>query len=56
MTMDDTTAGTFTPGDKTVRRLGFGGMRITGDGIWGEPPDHEEAVLPRQRVQLLLRP
>ena len=25
-------------GDITVNRLGFGAMRITGDGIWGEPP------------------
>ena len=31
-------------GDLTVRRLGFGAMRITGPGIWGEPPDHDEAV------------
>jgi pyridoxine 4-dehydrogenase len=30
-------------GDLTVRRLGFGAMRITGDGIWGEPPDIEAA-------------
>jgi pyridoxine 4-dehydrogenase len=26
-------------GDLEVKRLGFGAMRITGDGIWGEPPD-----------------
>ncbi len=26
-------------GELEVRRLGFGAMRITGDGIWGEPPD-----------------
>jgi pyridoxine 4-dehydrogenase len=30
-------------GDLTVNRLGFGAMRITGPGIWGEPPDHAEA-------------
>jgi len=30
-------------GDLTVNRLGFGAMRITGDGIWGEPPDTERA-------------
>src|ERR1700736_656197 len=30
-------------GDLTVNRLGFGAMRITGPGIWGEPPDREEA-------------
>ncbi len=33
-------AGTFKiGGDITVNRLGFGAMRITGDGIWGEPAD-----------------
>ena len=33
-------AGTFKiGGDITVNRLGFGAMRITGDGIWGEPED-----------------
>src|SRR5436309_6402675 len=26
-------------GDLTVNRLGFGAMRITGEGIWGWPPD-----------------
>ena len=31
-------------GDLEVYRLGFGAMRITGDGIWGEPSD-EDAVL-----------
>src|SRR5437868_4927694 len=36
--------GTFTlGGDLTVNRLGFGAMRITGQGIWGEPKDTEEA-------------
>jgi pyridoxine 4-dehydrogenase len=30
-------------GDLTVNRLGFGAMRVTGQGIWGEPPDREEA-------------
>jgi pyridoxine 4-dehydrogenase len=30
-------------GDLVVRRMGFGAMRITGDGIWGEPPDHGRA-------------
>jgi len=37
-------AGTFAlGGDLPVHRLGFGAMRITGQGIWGEPPDLEEA-------------
>jgi aryl-alcohol dehydrogenase-like predicted oxidoreductase len=30
-------------GDLTVNRLGFGAMRLTGEGIWGEPKDREEA-------------
>jgi pyridoxine 4-dehydrogenase len=36
-------------GDLEVRRLGFGAMRITGDGIWGPPadPDNAKAVLHR---------
>jgi aryl-alcohol dehydrogenase-like predicted oxidoreductase len=29
--------------DLTVNRLGFGSMRLTGPGIWGEPPDRDEA-------------
>src|SRR5436189_528238 len=31
-------------GDLTVHRLGFGAMRITGDGIWGWPKDREAAL------------
>ena len=30
-------------GDLEISRLGFGAMRITGDGIWGEPKDRENA-------------
>ncbi len=37
-------------GDLVVRRLGFGAMRITGDGIWGEPPDHGQAVATVRRA------
>ena len=38
-------AGTFTlGGDLVVNRLGFGAMRITGKGIWGEPADRDEAL------------
>jgi pyridoxine 4-dehydrogenase len=40
-------------GDLTVNRLGFGAMRITGQGIWGEPPDREQAQAAlRQAVAL----
>src|SRR5438046_817458 len=34
-------AGTITLGDLTVNRMGYGAMRITGPGIWGDPPDPE---------------
>jgi aryl-alcohol dehydrogenase-like predicted oxidoreductase len=37
-------------GDLTVNRLGFGAMRITGKGIWGEPADAEEAVRTLKRL------
>jgi pyridoxine 4-dehydrogenase len=30
-------------GDLTVNRMGFGAMRITGEGIWGQPPDRDRA-------------
>lgn len=38
-------SGTFAiGGNLPVHRLGFGAMRITGAGIWGEPADHDEAI------------
>lgn len=38
-------SGTFRlGGDLPVRRLGYGAMRITGDGIWGPPPRRDEAL------------
>jgi aryl-alcohol dehydrogenase-like predicted oxidoreductase len=49
-----TAAGTIDlGGDLTVQRMGFGAMRITGEGIWGEPkdPDESRAVL-RRAVEL----
>lgn len=40
-------------GDLPVHRLGFGAMRITGDGVWGEPADRAEAVaVVRRAVEL----
>jgi aryl-alcohol dehydrogenase-like predicted oxidoreductase len=48
--IDDGTVGTFPLGDHKVRRLGFGAMRITGPGIWGPPPDHDEAVAVLRRA------
>jgi aryl-alcohol dehydrogenase-like predicted oxidoreductase len=42
---------TFTiGGDLEVHRLGFGAMRITGDGIWGPPDDPEDAKRLLRRV------
>ena len=47
-------SGTFViGGDRTVHRLGYGAMRITGQGVWGEPADRDtaKAVL-RRAVEL----
>jgi aryl-alcohol dehydrogenase-like predicted oxidoreductase len=39
--------------DLRVARLGFGAMRITGNGIWGEPSDRAEAIqVVRRAVEL----
>jgi pyridoxine 4-dehydrogenase len=44
-------SGTLTiDGDLTVHRLGFGAMRITGKGIWGEPADRAEALRVLRRL------
>jgi aryl-alcohol dehydrogenase-like predicted oxidoreductase len=37
-------------GDLTVNRMGFGAMRITGEGIWGQPPDRDRAKAALRRV------
>ena len=42
-------------GDLEVNRLGFGAMRITGSGIWGEPRDPAEARLFYGRTTQLSR-
>src|SRR5450755_4166333 len=45
------TAGTIEiGGDLVVRRMGLGAMRITGDGIWGEPPDRDQAKATLRRA------
>jgi aryl-alcohol dehydrogenase-like predicted oxidoreductase len=48
--ISDDSVGTTTLGDLTVRRLGYGAMRITGDGIWGPPDDHDEAIAVLRRA------
>jgi pyridoxine 4-dehydrogenase len=46
-------SGTFEIAGKTVHRLGFGAMRLTGQGIWGPPADREECVrVVRRAVEL----
>ncbi|MDO1584350.1 aldo/keto reductase family oxidoreductase [Rhizobium oryzicola] len=37
-------SGTFTLGDRTVRRLGYGAMQLAGKGVFGPPRDHAEAI------------
>jgi pyridoxine 4-dehydrogenase len=45
------TAGTIViGGDLTVNRLGFGAMRLSGPGIWGDPPDRDAAIRVLQRA------
>lgn len=43
-------AGQFKIGDLTINRLGYGAMRITGKGIWGEPEDREECIRTLKRL------
>ena len=44
LTVNAKGSGTFAiGGDLAINRLGYGAMRITGDGIWGEPKDRENA-------------
>lgn len=49
--LDAGQAGTFAIGGSiTVNRLGFGAMRVTGKGIWGDPSDREECKRTLQRL------
>jgi len=46
-------SGTFALGDRNLTRLGFGSMRLTGPGVWGDPADPDEAVrVLRRAVEL----
>jgi aryl-alcohol dehydrogenase-like predicted oxidoreductase len=40
-------------GDLTVNRMGYGAMRITGPGVWGDPPDREQAKAALRRAREL---
>ena len=51
MSASASSAGTFTiGGDLEVTRLGHGAMRITGEGIWGPPKDHDAAIAVLRRL------
>jgi pyridoxine 4-dehydrogenase len=46
-------SGTFEIAERTVHRLGFGAMQLTGQGVWGEPADRAECVrVVRRAVEL----
>jgi len=47
---DAAKSGQFRLGEHTLNRLGFGAMRITGQGIWGEPADRGEALRTLKRL------
>jgi pyridoxine 4-dehydrogenase len=52
--LDASRAGTFRIGGEIeINRLGFGAMRITGPGIWGEPQDRAEALRVLRRLPAL---
>ena len=50
-TLPAAAAGTFTVGgDLTVNRMGYGAMRVTGNGIWGPPADKPAALATLRRT------
>lgn len=49
-TINAAASGQFTLGDIIINRLGFGAMRITGNGIWGEPADREACLATLRRL------
>ncbi|GAA1919582.1 aldo/keto reductase [Nocardioides lentus] len=50
-TPDAAASGSFSlGGDLPVNRLGFGTMQLTGEGVWGPPKDHDEAVAVLRRA------
>jgi aryl-alcohol dehydrogenase-like predicted oxidoreductase len=53
-TLNAAQSGTFLlGGDLPVYRLGFGAMRVTGNGVWGPPKDHAEAIAVLRRAVAL---
>jgi pyridoxine 4-dehydrogenase len=52
--MNNANSTTFTiGGELTVNRIGYGAMRITGKGIWGQPEQREEAIKVLQSLPLM---
>ncbi|MHB1938700.1 MAG: aldo/keto reductase [Acidobacteriaceae bacterium] len=49
-TLSAAAAGTVQLGDLTVHRLGYGAMRLTGNGIWGPPADRNAALATLKRA------
>ena len=43
-------SGQFRIGGRTVNRLGYGAMRVTGRGVWGPPPDRNAALATLRRL------
>ena len=43
-------SGQFTILDRSVTRLGYGAMQLTGEGVWGEPKDRKEALRVLKRL------
>lgn len=50
-TLDARQAGRFLlGGERPIHRLGYGAMRLTGPGVWGEPPDRRAAIAVLRRA------
>ena len=51
MTLNAAKSGSFKiAGDLEMHRLGYGAMRITGEGVWGEPKDRAECLRTLKRL------
>src|SRR5579871_4753904 len=49
-TVNARASGQFQIGAISINRLGFGAMRITGQGVWGPPPDRNTALATLRRL------
>lgn len=53
MSISQNLGGTFTIGDIPVARMGYGSMRLTGQGIWQDPADRDGAIAVARRARQL---